>query len=41
MSEANLSLNNVKLRKDALIKLNMPIRIELGEIKHLYVRFSR
>jgi hypothetical protein len=33
MSEANLSLNNVKLRQDALLKLKMPINIELGEIR--------
>ena len=37
MTEANLSLNNVKLKKDALLKLDMPINIELGEIKHLDV----
>jgi|LauGreDrversion4_2_1035121.scaffolds.fasta_scaffold41387_5 hypothetical protein len=37
MTEANLSLNNVKLKKDALIKLKMPISIELGEIRNLYV----
>lgn len=37
MTEANLSLNNVKLKKDALIKLKLPINIELGEIRNLYV----
>ena len=37
MSEANLSMNNVKLKNDALLKLDMPINIELGEIKHLDV----
>jgi hypothetical protein len=37
MSEAHLSLNNVKLRKDCLLKLDMPINIELGEIRQLEV----
>lgn len=38
MSEAHLLLNNVKLKNDALLKLNMPINIELGEIRQLEVR---
>ena len=38
MSEANLSLNNVKLKQDAFLKLSMPINIELGEIRHLDVK---
>ena len=30
-------MDSVKLKKDALLKLNLPINIELGEIKHLEV----
>ena len=39
ITEANLSLNNVKFKQDALLKLNLPIKIEFGEIKKLDVRY--
>jgi hypothetical protein len=38
MSNANLLLDNVKLKADALTNLNLPIQIELGLIKRLEVR---
>jgi len=37
MTKAHLSLDNVKLKPDALIKLNLPIKIEVGMINHLEV----
>ena len=39
MAEANMVLKNVKLKQDAFLKLNLPVNIELGEIRHLEVRY--
>ena len=33
-------MDQVKLKQDALLKLNLPINIELGIIKHLEVTYS-
>eukprot|EP00347_Sterkiella_histriomuscorum_P018285 403346093 len=38
MTQANLNLDQVKLKEDALLKLNLPIKIELGIINHLEIR---
>jgi len=37
LKEANLNLQNVKIKEDALTKLKLPVEIKLGVIKRLYV----